>query len=180
MRGLATSERIDTFFHELGRAVSSPSRVYLAGGVSAVLLGFRPSTVDIDIELLPESDEVLRALPRLKERLRVNVELAAPHRFIPPLPEWQERSPFIRQEGPLALFHYDLYAQVLSKLERGHEKDLADARELMARGLVEPRRLWKLFETIEPHLYKYPAVDPAAFRQVVEDFVRNRRSQRSG
>ncbi len=172
MRELATSERIKAFFHELGRSVSSASRVYVTGGVTAVLLGFRPSTVDIDLELLPESDEVLRAIPRLKERLRVNVELAAPHHFIPPLPEWQERSCFIRQEGPLALFHYDFYAQVLAKLERSHDKDLADARAFVARGLVEPRRLLELFEAIEPELYKYPAVDPAAFRQAVEEFLR--------
>ena len=171
MRELATSERIEAFFRSLGRAASEPCRVYLTGGVTAVILGFRPTTVDIDLAIDPESDEVLRAIPRLKEELRVNVELAAPHDFIPPLPGWQERSVFIRQEGPLALFHYDFYAQVLSKLERGHTKDLDDVRLFLERGLVEPSRLLELFQAIETELYRYPAVDPAAFRQAVEELV---------
>ena len=102
----------------------------------------------------------------------MNVELAAPHDFIPPLPGWPERCLFIRQEGPLALFHYDLYAQVLSKLERGHTKDLEYARRFLERGLVAPSRLLELFEAIEPELYRYPAVDPAAFREAVEELVR--------
>ncbi|HEX6199649.1 MAG TPA: hypothetical protein VF150_05240 [Thermoanaerobaculia bacterium] len=112
LRELATSDRIEAFFRSLGRAATKPCRVYLTGGVTAVLLGFRPTTVDIDLTIHPESDEILRAIPRLKEELRLNVELAAPHHFIPALPGWQERSRFIRQEGPVALFHYDLHAQV--------------------------------------------------------------------
>ncbi len=64
---------------------------------SAVLLGFRASTVDIDLKLIPDSDELLRAIPKLKEELQVNVELASPDQFIPPLPEWRERSRFIRR-----------------------------------------------------------------------------------
>lgn len=35
-------------------------------------------------------------------------------------------------------------------------------------GLVEPRRLRELFETIESQLYRYPAIDPSAFRRKVE------------
>jgi hypothetical protein len=152
MRELATSERIEAFFRSIGRAASEPCRVYLTGGATAVILGFRPTPVDIDLAIHPESDEVLRAIPRLKEELRVNVELAAPHDFIAPLPGWQERSLYIRKEGPLALYHYDLYAQVLSKLERGHAKDLDDARRFLERGLVEPSRLLELFETHRPDL----------------------------
>lgn len=171
MRELATSETIDRFFRALGRAASSASRVYLTGGVTAVLLGFRSSTVDIDLKLIPDSDEVLRAIPRLKEELQVNVELAAPDQFIPPLPGWQERSRFICKEGPLSFYHYDFYAQALAKIQRGHEKDLADARAFVDEGLVEPDRLRELFEAIEPDLYRYPAIDPGAFRRAVENFL---------
>jgi hypothetical protein len=171
MRELATPETIERFLRALGRAASSPSRIYLTGGATAILLGFRASTVDIDLKLIPESDEILRAIPKLKDELRVNVELAAPDQFIPPLPGWQERSRFIRQEGPLAFYHYDLYAQVLAKLQRGHEKDLADARAFLEAGLVEPGRLRELFEAIEPELYRYPALDPETFRRAVERFL---------
>jgi hypothetical protein len=178
MRELATSERIEEFFRSLGRAASIPSRVYVTGGVTAVILGFRASTVDIDLEIHPESDEILRAIPRLKEELRINVELAAPHHFIPPLPGWQERSHFIRREGPLDFYHYDFYAQALAKLERGHDKDLRDARQLAERGLGDPARLLELYGSIEPELYRYPAVDPTEFRQAVEDFVNNQPTSR--
>lgn len=171
MRELATSERIERFFRALGHSASSPTRVYLTGGVTAVLLGFRPSTVDIDLKLIPDSDEILRAIPRLKEELQVNVELAAPDHFIPPLPGWQGRSRFIRKEGPLSFYHYDFYAQTLSKIQRGHEKDLADARAFVEEGLIEPDRLQELFEAIEPDLFRYPAIDPDTFRRSVEKFV---------
>lgn len=171
MRELATSERIEAFFRLLGRAASKPCRLYVTGGVTAVILGFRPTTLDIDLEIHPESDEILRAIPRLKEELRLNVELAAPHHFIPPLPGWQERSRFIRQEGPVSVLHYDFYGQVLSKLERGHTKDLEDVRQFLARRLVEPATLMELFEAIEPDLYRYPAIDPAAFRRAVEELI---------
>ncbi len=67
MRELATSERIDAFFRSLGRAASKPCRLYVTGGVTAVILGFRLTTLDIDLEIHPESDEILRAIPRLKE-----------------------------------------------------------------------------------------------------------------
>jgi hypothetical protein len=66
-----------------------------------------------------------------------------------------------------ALFH----AQVLSKLERGPAKDLDDARRFLERGLVEPSRLLELFEAIEPQLYRYPAVDPAAYCEAIEELV---------
>lgn len=171
MRELATSERIERFFRALGRAASTPSRVYVTGGVTAVLLAFRETTVDIDLKLHPESDELLRAIPRLKEELHVNVELAAPDQFIPPLPGWQERSRFIVQEGPLGFFHYDFYAQTLAKLERGHDKDLRDARAFLDQGFVAIEPLLELFAAIEPELYRYPAIDPSSFRRAVEDFV---------
>jgi hypothetical protein len=32
--------------------------------------------------------------------------------------------------------HHDLYAQALAKLERGHDRDLDDVDQMLARGLV--------------------------------------------
>jgi hypothetical protein len=171
MRDLATGQTIERFFRTLGERVSSATRVYVTGGATAVLLGLRGSTVDSDVKLIPDSDEFLRAIPRLKEELRINVELASPDQFIPPLPGWQERSRFIRQEGSIGFFHYDFYAQALAKIQRGHAKDLADARGLVAEGLVDPGRLFQLFERIEPELFRYPAIDPSSFRRAVEEFV---------
>ena len=83
MRELADSTRIERFMSELGRAVQVESRFYLTGGATAVLHGWRESTIDVDIKLMPDRDELLREIPRLKEELDLNVELAAPSDFIP-------------------------------------------------------------------------------------------------
>ena len=70
-----------------------------------------------------------------------------------------------------SFFHYDFYAQALSKLERGHDKDMGDVGEMLRSGHVERPELLRLFEVIEPLLYRFPAIDPATFRRAVEDFV---------
>lgn len=154
----------------LGTFADRPTRAYFTGGATAVLEGWRGSTIDVDVVFVPESDALLRSLPDLKEQLELNVELASPAHFIPELPGWEARSPFVSQEGRLSFHHYDLYAQALAKLERGHAQDVADVRAMRERGLVEKRRLAELFEAIEPLLYRYPAVDARSFRRAVESF----------
>ena len=101
MRQLADAERVRSFLRELARAADPSGRVYLTGGGTAVLLGWRSSTIAIDLMLVPESDALLRAIAHLKDELGVNVELASPADFIPELPGWEERSLFVSQEGPL-------------------------------------------------------------------------------
>src|SRR6266436_482605 len=128
MRDPLTAESLQTFMKALATAARKSGRIYLVGGASAVLLGWRDSTIDVDLKIVPESDEILRALPRLKEQLRINVELASPDDFIPELPGWQERSRFVHQEGRIAFHHYDFYAQTLAKIQRGHEIDISDAK----------------------------------------------------
>jgi hypothetical protein len=171
MRRLADAERIRAFLAALGVRASKPTRLYLVGGATAVLQGWRPSTIDVDLVLIPESDEILRAIPELKRDLELNVEIAAPHHFIPELPGWQERSLFVEQIRQLSIYHYDPYSQALSKLERRHAKDVTDVESMVAAGLVDPERLGSLFESIEPELYRFPAIDPASFRRAVEELV---------
>jgi hypothetical protein len=153
---------------ELGRAAEQEARVYFTGGATAVLLGWRETTLDADIRIVPDSDELLRAIPRLKEELHLNVELASPSDFIPELPGWAERSPSIGRQGRVSFHHYDLYAQALAKVERGHAQDRGDVAEMLRRGLVDPGRLRELFAAIEPLLYRYPAIEPRSFRAAVE------------
>ncbi len=171
MRRLADAELIRRFLRELARQAEADTAVYLTGGATAVLLGWRESTIDADILILPEHDSLYRALPRLKEELQLNVEIASPAHFIPELPGWHERSLFIERLEKVSFYHYDPYAQALAKIERGHVKDLADVAELLERSLVEPRRLRELFEAIGPRLHRYPAVDPRSFRKRLEDVL---------
>ncbi|HKI67714.1 MAG TPA: DUF6036 family nucleotidyltransferase [Solirubrobacterales bacterium] len=169
MRELADATRIERFMRALGRAVDVDGRVYLTGGATAVLHGWRESTIDIDIKLTPDRDEILREIPRLKQELDLNVELASPSDFIPVPKGWEDRSPLIRTEGRISFHHFDPVAQALSKAERGHEQDVRDVREMVASGLVNPTEAMAHFEAVEPELYRFPAIDPASFRNAVEE-----------
>jgi len=171
MREPVDAERIREFTRTVGREAHGDVRVYLTGGATAVLYGWRATTVDIDIKMVPDSDRIFQAIPDVKERLRVNVELASPSDFIPELSGWEDRSPFISREGSVSFFHYDLYSQALAKIERGLEKDVADVQQMLRRQLIEPGRLLSLFEEIEPRLFRYPAIDPKSFRRAVEEAV---------
>jgi hypothetical protein len=169
MRRAVDAGLVRRFLHELGRAASSPTRVYLTGGASAVLLGWRRSTIDIDVTFRPDRGDLFAALPGLKERLAVNVELAAPPDFVPELPGWEDRSIFIAAEGRLQAFHYDFYSQALSKVERGHAQDQEDVRSMLTDGLVAPAELRRLFALVESALARYPAVDPPSLRRALDE-----------
>ena len=171
MRGLVDRERLGRLMSAMGRAARAPAVVYFTGGVSAVLMDWRSSTIDVDMKIEPDRDEVMRALPGLKEELQVNIELASPGDFIPELAGWRDRSPFIAREGMLAFCHYDFYAQALSKIERRHARDIDDVGAMYARGLIDRAGLREFFNAIEPQLYRYPAIDPTSFRAAVEDAV---------
>ncbi|HVS54008.1 MAG TPA: hypothetical protein VHD62_16760 [Opitutaceae bacterium] len=152
---------------ELGQRVRGPGRIYLTGGATAVLEGWRGMTIDVDLKAEPEPAGFFEAIAGMKDDIDINVELASPDDFIPPLPGWQERSRFIARHGRLEFYHYDAYSQAMAKIERGHERDLGDVTAMLQRGLVESGRLWALFEAIEPELIRYPAIEPKAFRAAV-------------
>jgi hypothetical protein len=173
MRDLVDSERVHAFLKALGARLRSPATVYLCGGASAVLEGWRKSTLDLDLKFVPDT-EAFGALAELKDALRVNVELASPDHFLPPLPGWEERSPVITRIGPVEFRHYDFYSQALAKIERGFGRDLDDASEMVRRKLVGLSELSRLSRAILPDLGRYPAVDPRSFLEAVDGFIRGR------
>lgn len=138
------------------------------GGATAVLEGWRASTVDVDLRIEPESESVMRRISGLKEELETNIEFATPADFLPELPGWRERSRFRFRAGNADVFDYDLYSQALAKIERGFDTDLRDVDAMIGGGLVEPAKLRELFEAIEPDLFRFPAVEPRAFREKLE------------
>ncbi len=154
---------------EWGRSAKVEGRVYLTGGATAVLNGWRDSTIDVDIKLVPDRDELLQDIPRLKQELDINIELASPTDFIPVPEGWEARSPLIGREGRLSFHHFDPVAQALSKAERGHNQDRRDVEELIAAGLADPAEARAQFEQMEPLLYRFPAIDPASFRAAVDE-----------
>ncbi|MEO6878882.1 MAG: hypothetical protein ABI205_10400 [Gemmatimonadaceae bacterium] len=55
---------------QLARAATDTHvRIYFAGGTSAVLLGWRASTIDVDMAMRPDADDVFRAIPDIKQAL---------------------------------------------------------------------------------------------------------------
>jgi len=174
MRAETSSQKIHRFMVELGKSVRSPGRVYFTGGVTAVLLGWRETTLDVDLKADPEPKGFFEALPGLKDSLDINIELAAPDDFVPALPEWRERSQHIVTHGILSFYHYDFYSQALSKVERFHARDQGDVQQMLSTGLVQRERLLELFQAIEPNLIRYPAIDAAGLRQRVTNIVSKR------
>lgn len=172
MRERASRERVIAFMRRLGQEPGARGKVYFTGGASAVLDGWRETTVDVDLDLEGDAERLLRALPAIKDELRINVELAAPHHFVPEVPGWRERSRYIGSEGELHFYHYDPYAQAISKIERGHAQDVEDVRTMFERGLIVSDELLRLYEAIEPELYRYPAIDPPTLRRKVEAAAR--------
>jgi hypothetical protein len=171
MRAPVDAERLGALMRHLGAAARQPGRVYLTGGATAVLEGWRASTIDVDLKMIPEQDALFRAIARLKDALSINVEIVSPADFIPELPGWDHRSRAIRIEGSLTFCHYDFYAQALAKIERGHTTDLEDVEQMIRRRLVEPGRLLEFFDAIASDLVRYPALDPLSFRRAVQAVV---------
>jgi len=171
MRAPADVSKIRRLMREIGRRSHGPGRVYLVGGASALLEGWRSSTVDVDLKLDPEPAGIFAALGVLKNALDLNVELSAPDQFLPPLPDWRERSVFIERQGEVEFFHYDFRAQALSKLARGFERDLADVRAMLERGLVSKADLEAALVAMRPGLPRYPTLDAAKFERRVEEFL---------
>jgi hypothetical protein len=174
VREPADAERIERFMRALGAEAREEAHVYLTGGATAVLVGWRETTIDVDVKFVPEEDAVLRALQRIKDDVRINVELASPADFIPVPEGWVERSLSIGREGKLSFDHFDPYAQALAKLERAHARDLADVEAMIDTDLVDPERALALFAEIEPELFRFPAIDPPTFRRRVEDALGSR------
>src|SRR4029077_1919772 len=69
MRPLVDEASIHALARALGRVVRGPVRMYLTGGSTAVVEGWRESTADVDLRFEPEDDRLLRELPALKESL---------------------------------------------------------------------------------------------------------------
>lgn len=171
MRRLTDADLLGKLMRRLGQEAASDGRVYFTGGATALLLGWRSTTIDVDLMLEGGAEQILKAFPRLKEDLQINVELASPAEFIPEVPGWRERCLYIRREGRLDFFHYDLYAQALAKIERGHALDVADVQEMLKRKLVDPSLVTSLFDEIKPWLYRYPAIDPPTFQRRLEQML---------
>jgi len=157
---------------ELSRTAppGEPYRVYLVGGSTAVLAGWRAATLDADLSA--DDEAVFRDVQGIKERLRLNIEFARPEHFVPPLAGSAERHVFIDRLRDVEFHHYDPYAQLLSKVVRGFRKDLLDAQRFVESGMVDPARFRELVVGIPDAAYaQYPNLSRDAVNRAIEDFL---------
>jgi hypothetical protein len=173
MRPNVDLQKIQQLMQALGREARGAGSIYFTGGASALLIGWRNSTVDIDIRLDPEPPGIFQAIAKLKQDLNINIELASPQDFLPPLPGWRDRSIYIEKQGQISFYHYDFTAQALSKLSRGYDRDISDIQAMYEQKLFSVKELLNCFEVIEPELIRYPSIEPDVLRNRVERFIEN-------
>jgi len=145
-------------------------RVFLVGGGTAVLEGWRVSTIDAD--LYSDREEIFRDIQRIKERLQLNIEFARPEDFVPALAGSEDRHVFIETIAKVSFYHYDPYAQLLSKVVRGFNRDMQDAERFLASGMVDGERFRSLVREVPDSAYaRYPALSRQAVLEAVEEFL---------
>jgi hypothetical protein len=172
MREKLTRVRLVALMHELARA--GPRRgahqVYLVGGGTAVYMGWRPSSIDVDLH--SDQEVVFRDIQQIKERLNINIEFARPENFVPALRGSADRHVFIDTMGKITFYHYDPYAQLFSKVVRGFERDLDDAAQFVRSGMVEPERFRSLVSAVPDSAYaRYPSINRDGVEQAVDSFL---------
>jgi hypothetical protein len=172
MRSRVTRASLIALMKEL--AQRAPRRgayqVYFVGGGTAVYLGWRQSSIDVD--LYSDRDVVFRDIQKIKEHLNINIEFARPEDFVPPLRGSANRHVFIDTIDRVTFYHYDPYAQVLSKVVRGFQRDLDDARDFVGSGMVDPQKLRSLLASIpDSALAKYPNLSRMGIESAVVAFL---------
>lgn len=177
MRSSIDPQKIEQLMSVLGKEARGAGSIYFTGGASALLIGWRGSTVDIDIRLDPEPPGIFQAIAKIKRDLNINIKLASPQDFLPPLPGWRDRSLFIGKKGKISFYHYDFTAQALSKLSRGYDRDANDVQAMYEQKLFSLQQLNDSFEAIAPDLIRFPALDPDALKRKVENFIRQNKRQ---
>ncbi len=106
------------------------------------------------------------------ERLQLNVKFLRPENFIPALADSDHRHVFIETVERVSFFHYDPYAQLLSKVVRGFRRDMQDAESFLASGMVDAERFRSLIQEIPETAYaRYPALSRDAVLEAVDEFL---------
>jgi hypothetical protein len=172
VRRSLTRKGLQDLMRELARSAprKGSHRVFFVGGGTAVLEGWRESTIDAD--LYSDGEEIFRDVQGIKERLQINIEFARPEDFVPALAGSADRHIFLEKVGKVSFYHYDPYAQLLSKVVRGFNRDMQDARRFVDSGMVDVERFRSLVQAIPGAVYaKYPTLSREAVLEAIDAFL---------
>ena len=86
MRDPIQAIKLQALMEAFGKRVKTAGRIYLTGGATALLHGWRQMTIDVDLKADPEPQGFFEAIATIKDELSINIELASPSDFIPELP----------------------------------------------------------------------------------------------
>jgi uncharacterized nucleotidyltransferase DUF6036 len=170
LRQAVNRERISLFLREVGQRYHRLARLYLVGGTSLVFEGYRERTLDVDLTIEVSADghaELIQALQEIMLSLDINIEEASPGDFIPLPAGYADRHIFLGRYGQVDVFHFDLYSNALSKIERGRRQDLADVVILLNHDRIEWGRLEGMYREI------WPLMGQKSLRQKPQDFALN-------
>lgn len=149
------SVRIREFLEALSGRFRGNARIFLVGGTTLVLEGYRALTVDVDLTFDVDPalhGEFVRAIRDLANTLAINIEQVSPEDFIPKLPGAADRARFIDTFGGLTVYHFDPYSTALSKIARGRHEDFLDVERLIAEGWLDWTELERLFADVLPRM----------------------------
>jgi hypothetical protein len=161
MRQNVSKADIEKFLTALGKGYRKPGRIYLVGGAALVHMGVRAGAtfyIDVVIEAANE-DEMVMAIRRLVDQMQINIEFASPADFIPVPAQWMAHSRYFGRYGKIDAFYYDLYSLALSKISRGNDRDLIDAKLLVEQKLITLAELDTAYNEILPHMGKRPYIN---------------------
>lgn len=170
MRTGLDEPKLRAFIREVGEAAQGPGRVYLVGGATALLLGVREQTVDIELKLDPEPKAIFEGIARIKERLSINGSS--------PRPTCSCRRSPVGESGASSSRGVGRWS---SSTTTSMRKPWRRSSEVTTRTLPTPARssgsaksmsalLLELFGAIQPDLIRYPAIDPQDFEVRVREF----------
>jgi hypothetical protein len=99
MRGETDRAKIDAFMTALAEHVKGTGRIYFTGGGTAVLHGWRDTTIDLDLKADPEPRGFFE-VAALKEKIDLNIELF--HSIEPELIRYPAVDPSLLRSAVLA------------------------------------------------------------------------------
>lgn len=73
MRANIDTQKLERLMQVLGREAQGSGCIYFTGGASALLIGWRKSTVDVDLRLDPEPPGIFQAIAKLKQELNITI-----------------------------------------------------------------------------------------------------------
>ena len=90
------------------------------------------------------------------------MEFASPVDFIPLPSQWEMHAQYVG----IDVFYFDFYSIALSKIERGNNRDIADVKLLVERGIVSLDELDVAYQEVLSQLGgRYPRITPQRFAE---------------